>query len=227
MDFKAYFNSPAHADLTLCFGPHKLPAHKLLLIQGSDYFKAMLNSQFAEARASSITLEDDRPEAVKSLISTFHGHAAYNKQAINSTADGLAELTSVIDLYVTASKYLVPTLCSQIVDDFPEMLEAVAAGKEYSVNVVRASQHVYKIHAGAADELRIPIVSIIVANISKWQKDEKFYYLIASQPELGVDIIRALAGAASQPSAKKSGKAAEVANAAENITVPRKRTRQR
>ncbi|KAK4902362.1 hypothetical protein LTR27_001266 [Elasticomyces elasticus] len=227
MDFKDYFNNSTHADVTLRISHLELPAHKLILIKGSDYFLAMLNSQFAEATASVISIEEDDPKALKALVSTFYGHAAYDKQAVNPTADGLAVLTGVIDLYVTASKYLVPTLCSQIVDDFPGMLEAVAGDKEYSVNVVRVSQHVYKSHAGAADELRHPIVSMIAANISEWQKDEKFYYLIARQLELGVDIIRALAGAISQPSAKKSGKAAEVANAAENIIVPRKRTRQR
>ncbi|KAK3662174.1 hypothetical protein LTR22_006939 [Elasticomyces elasticus] len=160
----------------------------------------MLNSQFAEATASVISIEEDDPKALKALVSTFYGHTA---------------------------KYLVPNLCSQILDDFSKMLEAISGEQGYSGNVVKVAWHVYRTHAEAADDLRDPIASFVAASIGKWQGDDRFPYLIRSQSDLAVDVIRMLAGTLDQRSAKKPSKAAEVANAAENITVPRKRTRQR
>ncbi|KAK4961901.1 hypothetical protein LTR10_002394 [Elasticomyces elasticus] len=214
MEFKDYFNNSTHADVTLRIGDLELPAHKLILIKGRSH------------RLCHFYREDD-PEALKALVSTFYGHTAYDKQTIDSTSEGVELLKCLIDLYVIASKYLVPNLCSQILDDFPEMLEAASGGQGYSGNVLKVAWHVYRTHAEAAVDLRDPITSVIATSIGKWQGDDRFPYLIRSQSDLAVDVIRMLAGTLEQRSAKKPTKAADVTHAAEAITVSRKRTRQR
>ncbi|TKA80902.1 hypothetical protein B0A55_01667 [Friedmanniomyces simplex] len=190
MDFQEFFGSKTYADITLRFGGQELPAHRLILTKGSDYFKAMLDSKFEV---------HDIPNALNGLISTFYGHAPYDKQAVNCTDEGLLQITHSVDLYVTASKYLVPTMCAQIANDFAGMLEAVKGGTGYSANVETVARHVYFIHAGAADELRAAIVNVIAADIDAWRAAEEFAQLIADLPDLAMDIISALAGAKSQP----------------------------
>ncbi|KAK5727378.1 hypothetical protein LTR15_003273 [Elasticomyces elasticus] len=125
MAFREYFNSPTYADVTLCYGGLELPAHKLILTTSSDYFKAMLNSEYEEATKSRVTLHDDSSNALSGMICTFYGHTAYDMQTINNSDKGVLQVIYVVDLYVTASKYLVPSLCSQIIEDFPKMLNAV------------------------------------------------------------------------------------------------------
>ena len=103
-------------------------------------------------------------------------------------------MTQAVDLYVTASKYLVPTLCSQIAEDFTGMLKVVKGGTGYSASMDKVTWHVYSTHAGAADELRKPIVAQIAANIAEWREAAEFAQLIADLPVLALGIINALAG---------------------------------
>ncbi|KAK5697632.1 hypothetical protein LTR17_023947 [Elasticomyces elasticus] len=227
MAFRQYFNSPTYSDVILCYGGVELPAHKLVLSTGSDYFQAMLNSKYEEATKSKITIHGDNANALSGVICTFYGHTAYDMQTISSTDKGVQQVLYVVDLYVTASKYLVPSLCSKIVEDFTTMLNAVQGEAGYSANIESVAFHVYSVHVGAAEELRGPIVGVIVANIEAWRASTYFAQLVAELPELAMDVIGLLAGAKQQPAVKKSKRAAAVADTGDIVVAPRKSQRLR
>lgn len=226
-DFKEFFNSPTYADVSLCFSGHELPAHRLILTKGSDYFKALLDSKFRvrflhplffraviltvsdaqEANSSFITLQGDSPKALSGMICTFYGHTAYDKRTSEASEAGVLQLTYIVDLYVAANKYLVPTLCTQIAADFPVMLEAVKGGPGYSSNIERLAWHVYDRHATAAEELRKPIVALITKSIDEWRAAEELGPLLKGLPEMALDIISAMADVASTVKVGKARKA--------------------
>ncbi|KAK3075797.1 hypothetical protein LTR53_000622 [Teratosphaeriaceae sp. CCFEE 6253] len=216
-DFQELFGSSTFADITLRFGGRNLPAHRLLLAKGSDYFKAMLESEFEtgadgaavkEAEASTITLHGDSPAALESLIGTFYGRSAYDKDVPDSDAECYFRVVRAVDLYVAASKYLVPAVCTEIASVFPGILRAVKDGSLYSFDMARVVRHVYLTHAGAADDLKVPIVAMIAVDIDEWKKSANFESLIAAVPDLAVSVMSQLAGAKPQTATKRSRKAA-------------------
>jgi len=121
----------------------------MVLGQASDYFKALLESgfkvsltarattmrneltsRFQEASAPTIELIGDDWCAVYGLIAHFYGlhydgHNECSLEPLTVTSDdrGAAYVVYQVDLYVVASKYLVPSLCSAIKSDLEHMLD--------------------------------------------------------------------------------------------------------
>lgn len=158
----SYFNSSKYSDVTIHFSTGSVKAHKLVLAQGSDYFRALFESSFKvrnvrvplggmayadgmvlqEASASDIDLQGDDQYAVYGLIAYFYGlhfngRDANSKErfAITCDARGVEYVKYQVDLYIVASKYLVPDLCSQVASDFVEMLDSLIMVDEYTVYV--------------------------------------------------------------------------------------------
>lgn len=225
-----YYQSTKYSDITIRFSGRELPAHKIVLAEGSEYFRALFEHDFKvgslttcayyfelfsnsgkhqEASAAAIDLHDDHAHALCGMIATFYGHSGHEKTSVTNSENGAAYVMYTIDLYVTASKYLVPTLCSEVVRDMGEMMEVLTEDDGYPEHLGRVANHIYATHADAAVDLRKPLVHIIVQHVNMWKDSDGFKQLLADIPDLAFDVVLTLAGnKGGSPTRKLKGAAA-------------------
>ncbi|KAK4561484.1 hypothetical protein LTR86_004802 [Recurvomyces mirabilis] len=193
--FKSYFNNKALSDVTIRYGDCTMPAHKLVLAQGSDYFKSCFEGRFSESHSSTLTLKDDPDsQAVFFLIRTLYGQQAYDVDALAANDDSDTAVARIVDLFIAADKYLVPSLSKQILADFPKMLQRLQTGTDYTEKLGVVIRHVYVNRLDAARELRSSIVKHIVKYVPDWTACEAVRRLMNEVPDLAFEIIVALAG---------------------------------
>ena len=95
-----------------------------------------------------------------------------------------------VRLYIVASMYLVPTLCTKITNDIGPMLEAVLRTDGYPSSLRDVAKYIYVTHADAAADLRGPLVAIVAKHLAEWASEEDFEQLFLDVPQLGVELIR-------------------------------------
>ncbi|KAK3676862.1 hypothetical protein LTR78_003066 [Recurvomyces mirabilis] len=172
-----------------------MPAHKLVLAQGSDYFKSCFEGSFSEAQSSALTLNDDPdPQALFLLIGTLYGHPAYDMEALRTLDNPITTIVRIVDLHIVANKYLVPALSAQILVDLPTMLQHLRPGEAFHRALESVSRHVYLDRVDAARELRGAIVGHVVKYIPAWTTCDAFRALLADIPELAFELLVALVG---------------------------------
>ncbi|KAK5123786.1 hypothetical protein LTR85_002422 [Meristemomyces frigidus] len=202
---RSYFKSPKYSDITIRFGACEVQAHKLVLAQSSDFFRASFDSGFKEASAATVDLKDDDPNAMFGLLAHiyslhFNGRNGYVKHKdrakVSCDENGAEYVKYQVTLYITASKYLVPTLCTRVAEDFGQMLDCIVVDGGHSGYIVQIVKHIYVTHADAAVDLRGPMVTLFGNFASVWITDDWCRQLLFDVPELGVDLIATLAGVA-------------------------------
>ncbi|EMC93998.1 hypothetical protein BAUCODRAFT_217599 [Baudoinia panamericana UAMH 10762] len=57
--FRSDFASSRFADIIILYCGHQLPAHRIVLVKGSEWFRRALAGDFCEAGATKIELKDD------------------------------------------------------------------------------------------------------------------------------------------------------------------------
>lgn len=116
-----YFDSPVHSDITIRFGEESIKAHKIILCQGSEYFRAALEGDFVESKTTEIELKEDDPAAIRGVVAWLYGLRSngitmntdgrgYYVDPNSNTVDIAFCAKYLVHLYVTAGKYLVPAL---------------------------------------------------------------------------------------------------------------------
>ncbi|KAK5134184.1 hypothetical protein LTR08_006844 [Meristemomyces frigidus] len=194
-----YFQSAKYSDITIRFGTVEVPAHKIVLVQGSDWFRTIFESGFKEATKSTIELKEDSVKAAFGLLAHlyglhFNGRDGYwhphDRTTVFSTDNGMEYVKYQVDLYVAASKYLVPLLCTQIRNEFGVMLEGVLQADGYPVYLEEVTKHIFHTHVDAAAELRNPVVALVASHLTTWADSGDFEQLLLNVPQLGVELIR-------------------------------------
>ncbi|KAF2770465.1 hypothetical protein EJ03DRAFT_63182 [Teratosphaeria nubilosa] len=204
-DVAGFFKSPKLSDVTIKFGGHfEISAHKLVLVQHSDYFKTMFNGNFCEFTNRVVEVKDNEPFAFQGLIAYCYGlqhdgTRQFTRDGHHSTDDGAilsnnAYLMYQVDLYVVAQKYLVPALCTQIVTNLPSMLrKLVDRDTSVSTNLASIVRHVYVHHEDDALLLRKPIADLMVKKATAWKEGAQFQALLLEVPQLALDMVTAMA----------------------------------
>jgi len=70
---KRFCFSESHSDVVLLVENKRFPAHRLVLAAQSDAFDAMFNGGMKEDTTGEVTVEDMRPEVMKSFLSYLYG----------------------------------------------------------------------------------------------------------------------------------------------------------
>lgn len=125
------WNSKVFSDITLVFSGRRVQAHKIILVCQSDYFRAMFEGQFSEAAAKEVELCEDDPEALEAMLRGMYGfkithtfgHVDVEWEAFIRRGSKLHDqctahvLKQLIEIYLTARKYLVTELSESIGQD--------------------------------------------------------------------------------------------------------------
>ena len=103
----------------------------------------------------------------------------------------------IINLYVTAGKYLVPKLQQRILSDFRYTLAKLMSSDGYPIHIDQVARHLYLKHPVAAAKLRAQLVSTLVFCLDMFKNGdmarEKFKELVEDVPELAFELILAVA----------------------------------
>ncbi|KAK5727381.1 hypothetical protein LTR15_003276 [Elasticomyces elasticus] len=79
----SFFNSPEHSDITLRCGDNEIHAHKVILAQGSPYFRQLFAQQDKDQKDRAITLEGE-PEALKGILAWIYGLEYYGSDRVEN-----------------------------------------------------------------------------------------------------------------------------------------------
>lgn len=160
-----------------------------------------------------MTLCDDDPGALRSVLEfCYKGHYTFWCSEVDDDKE-LQKAKWDVNAYVVASKYLIPSLCSDIIDRFGEMLEAAVTEcpsvADQLARLEELAQQIYRTHSDAAHELREQIVEQLKRRAD--MKDLK--QLLLEIPELGFDLIVAFAEEHKKMSSLSSSKGAAIKRA--------------
>lgn len=163
-----------------------------------------------ESSEGRIELHDDEPHSVFDLISTFYGYDGYDKTCMTASTRGAEDLVSVVELYVTSTKYMVPGLASRIAQDFGDMLNyCIGHTGLFPIRLERVFKQVYITHVNAAKPLRQPIAESVAAHAHEWRRAKAFRRLLEDVPQLAYEVI-VTATKLEAPPTKPEGTAASV-----------------
>lgn len=215
---RRYFDSPTHSDVTVHFNGDSIFAHKIILAQGSEYFRNAFEGAFKvritpgrseheadhlgqESGTKEIHLKDDEPHAVKGLVAWLYGlhydgtvTAQYTKaNHVESDEGGTAYAKYLVHLHIAASKYMVGCLQSHIASHFPSVLTNIDKLSGYVEHADDVARHVYLEHADEATELRQHIVAHFRGHLARISKMADFRKLLLDVPELSADLVEASA----------------------------------
>lgn len=98
-----FYNSPILSDVTVCFGEHKINAHKIVLSFSSAFFNKAFTGPFAEASSTELRLHGDDDEAVIGMLKYFYGEIVLG-------AASERQFDLAIKYSIVADKYDVPGL---------------------------------------------------------------------------------------------------------------------
>lgn len=182
--------------MTLWFGPHEIKAHKIVLSQAADSFKAVFESEGRDAKSPLLKLQEDDPVVVKGMIAFiyglhFDGMSSYvtSKPTISCNGTGFRYLSYLIDLYVIAGKYLVTGLQHSIVSGFRRQLFVFAQATGSFVEIARK---VYLQHTETAKPLRVYVLGVAAAIFNRLEskKDmDAFKTVVLAVPELSWELL--------------------------------------
>lgn len=185
--------------MTLSFGLHEIRAHKVILSQASDYFRAALEDRLRNAQLSRLRLEDEDSRAIKGMIGWMYGlhfDGKFNyvsvQPTVTCTLAGLNYLTYTVDLYVTGSKYMLLGLQSSIESEFRGELTTLANTSGFSAYVERIARQVYLEHADEARPLRPHVLGVVADSFDQLEgrgEIEIFKKLMTGVPELAWDLL--------------------------------------
>ncbi|KAF1982563.1 hypothetical protein K402DRAFT_193801 [Aulographum hederae CBS 113979] len=108
-----YFDKADFSDATVKYGDVSLPVHRVILCGGSGFFKKAFSGGFAEAQSCEVTLHDDEPILVRTMIIFLYSFVMNVGLAAKilktyERPEGIAPLMA--RLYGIADKYDVPRL---------------------------------------------------------------------------------------------------------------------
>ncbi|KAK5707647.1 Kelch-like member 28 [Elasticomyces elasticus] len=208
----SFFNSPELSDITLRCGDNKIHAHKVILAQGSPYFRQLFAQKDEDKQDEVITL-DGEPEALKGMLAWLYG--------LEYCGQDHYEYVETIDLarYPAETK-TIDIWCSTAVGSKAYVLYLLAladAGTRYNVSrlvelamermpyaLVRAHAHrdealVRQIYAAEAppEVKRLfakRFVSILKDFHCKWtgKRDRESDALLLEIPQLALDAMHEL-----------------------------------
>ncbi|KAK5123785.1 hypothetical protein LTR85_002421 [Meristemomyces frigidus] len=175
-DMSQYYDSATFSDVTIFFGGQQIKAYKLVLANSSLYFRIAFDGKFKqEASSDALNLQDDDPVAVRGLIAHiydissessgyYRDHLLRNHAAVDIDTSYIRYL---VDLHVTASKYLVASAEERAMEAFES---ALPAGQYNNSEIIK---HIYVTHAEAATEFRRPLAAFFasVANHNSMMQD--------------------------------------------------------
>lgn len=152
---------------------------------------------FQESKTNVIELHDDNVDAVQSMLEWLYG-IKYNLDTIPKGSDSAVYievwtkyLGLLVNLYVVATKYLVPTLRSKVLKAFPSNMEGNS--RRFPDAVEKAVRHVYQECKDEAMDLRKPIINMFAEYVGVLGGMPQYKKLFLDIPELGVDVIQAIA----------------------------------
>ncbi|KAK5685411.1 Kelch-like protein 4 [Elasticomyces elasticus] len=79
----SFFNSPGLSDITLQCGDNKIHAHKVILAQGSPYFRQLFAQRDKDQQDETITLEGE-PDALKGMVAWLYGLEYYGSDRVEN-----------------------------------------------------------------------------------------------------------------------------------------------
>ncbi|KAG8628083.1 hypothetical protein KVT40_003956 [Elsinoe batatas] len=103
-------DSPCNHTVTIRFGDNTFIGNRDRLIESSDYFKAMLGDNFAEAQAKEIQLHDDQPKYLRKMLQSSDRDVMHWIKE-----DGAKQTTRARELYKVADKYQFTDLQQQLI----------------------------------------------------------------------------------------------------------------
>ncbi|KAK4542440.1 hypothetical protein LTR36_006692 [Oleoguttula mirabilis] len=196
-----YFDSPIHSDVTVHFSGQSIKAHKIILSQGSEFFKSAFEGSFQESNTQIIHLQDDEAHAVKGLIAWLYGlhydgdrtleyDPSYGPK-VEREGEGYAKY--MVDLHIAASKYMVGDLQNHLKGRFPDVLARVDKQDGYLACADAAARHIYLERADAAADLRKHVVAHFRKHAARICQMPEFRQLLLEIPDLSADLVEELA----------------------------------
>lgn len=130
----ALWASSSSSDVTLICEGKSFRCHRHILVQSSDYFRALLLGSFIEGKSATVELFEDDPDALERLLRSLYGFPLESAMENYYTFPGVAAymddesetcpitrgealvpwLTRTVGLYVAARKYLCDGICTQL-----------------------------------------------------------------------------------------------------------------
>ncbi|KAK3634092.1 protein modification by small protein conjugation [Elasticomyces elasticus] len=83
LTLSGFFNSPEHSDITLRSGDDEIHAHKVILAQGSPYFRQLFAQQDKDQQDETITLKGE-PDALKGMLAWLYGLEYYGSDRVEN-----------------------------------------------------------------------------------------------------------------------------------------------
>ncbi|KAF2220514.1 hypothetical protein BDZ85DRAFT_27910 [Elsinoe ampelina] len=103
-------DSPCNHTVTIRFGDNTFIGNRDRLIKLSDYFKAMLGGNFAEAQTKEIQLHDDDPKYLRRMLQSSERDVTFWIKM-----DDAKQMTRTHELYKVADKYQFTDLQQQLI----------------------------------------------------------------------------------------------------------------
>ncbi|KAK6414476.1 hypothetical protein LTR95_017726 [Oleoguttula sp. CCFEE 5521] len=180
------FNEKRFSDVVVKFGERTVYALKVILCRGLEYFSKLFDN-FQEASQSEITLHDDDPGAVTSMLYHLYSIDYTPLQRPPSIASGLL-LT--MQVFATADKYCVGDLQRNVRMNISSALhrlhnrDRLVAGEVHEP--MRAA---FKGTIPAYTDIRKPFRSFCAKNIHALRASSMFTDLLADVPELCLSLV--------------------------------------
>lgn len=122
---------------------------------------------------------------------------------VKSTDAGFQQVVMLIDLYITANKYLVSGLCTKIEQVFPVNLMQLFHHGSYPTHVDAIVRIVYKNHTIVTEKLQDLTATLLLKRIRELSEYRDFKRLMMELPELAYTMLVKLALPKNKPLAKK------------------------
>lgn len=106
------------SSVTVLVGPEKTPfvAHKEFLCEVSDYFKAALTAQFAEAKKNEISLPEQSAEIFENFLDWLYTKSIDAETWKTLGVPVMLKWDEIHELYVFAKYVMCPALCNEILN---------------------------------------------------------------------------------------------------------------
>lgn len=177
------FDSPNYADLTIHIGELKLPAHSLVLVTQSEYFRAALSGNFLEGKTKELRFEEGSVHAHWRVFEYVYtgNYSEDSHQAFDTPDDD--ELTKDVKVYVLADMFLLDHLKEYALNRFKEKVKDLWISEAFTDCI----KEIYN-STQASDRMRDAVVGISRANLSKLWTKKAFQELIRDGGDFVVDL---------------------------------------
>ena len=123
-----------------------------------------------------------------------NGNISKRPFVIQFSVEGMEYAKYQADVYMTASKYLVPSLQKRASQEFSLALTRVGNVSGYPNKIDEVARYVFPTYPDAEEVLREPLVDFFITHIDNVKEEAPFKQLLQDLPDLAVLIIKTLAG---------------------------------